>query len=189
MGRGGGGGVGLLSIVASATSFTVSVPIQYIVAKSMNPMGIERCKPSSCYSYSISWLMRKVTDGKFSGMTHMRMYTSDRPTLKRYDGPIFGSAAKMQSISYCRDHMVVWTLHNRKSAIFCIYHKYTRPLSFFVLTWGAQWGAWMCRNLLSIDSRLNRIDPSTNILLPNPERGYRTKFEILLEKVFPNSIE
>ena len=45
-----------------------------------------------------------------------------------------------------------------------------------------------CRNLLSIDSRLNRIDPSTNIVPPNPERGYRTKFEILLEEVFPNSI-
>ena len=38
-----------------------------------------------------------------------------------------------------------------------------------------------CRNLLSIDSRLNRIDPSTNIFPPNPERGYKTKFEILLE--------
>ena len=47
----------------------------------------------------------------------------------------------------------------------------------------------VCRNLLSTDSRLNRIDPSTNIFLPNPERGYRTKFEILLEEVFPNSIE
>ena len=34
-----------------------------------------------------------------------------------------------------------------------------------------------CRNLLSIDSRLNQIDPSTNIIfLPNTERGYRTKF-------------
>ena len=47
----------------------------------------------------------------------------------------------------------------------------------------------LCRNLLSTDSRLNRIDPSTNIFPPNPERGYRTKFEILLEEVFPNSIE
>ena len=47
----------------------------------------------------------------------------------------------------------------------------------------------LCRNLLSIDSRLNRIDPSTNIFPPNPEQGYRTKFEILLEEVFPNSIE
>ena len=47
----------------------------------------------------------------------------------------------------------------------------------------------MCRNLLSIDSQLNRINPSTNIFPPNPERGYRTKFEILLEEVFPNSIE
>ena len=37
-----------------------------------------------------------------------------------------------------------------------------------------------CRNLLSIDSRLNRIDPSTNIFPPNPEQGYKTKFEILL---------
>ena len=46
-----------------------------------------------------------------------------------------------------------------------------------------------CRNLLSIDSQLNRIDPSTNIFPPNLERGYRTKFEILLEEVFPNSIE
>ena len=31
-----------------------------------------------------------------------------------------------------------------------------------------------CRNLLSIDSRLNRIDVSTNIFPPNPEQGYRT---------------
>ena len=46
-----------------------------------------------------------------------------------------------------------------------------------------------CRNLLPIDSRLNRINPSTNIVLPNPEWGYRTKFEILLEELFPNSIE
>ena len=46
-----------------------------------------------------------------------------------------------------------------------------------------------CRNILSIDSRLNRIGPSTNICLPNPERGYRTKFEILLEVVFQYSIE
>ena len=34
--------------------------------------------------------------------------------------------------------------------------------------------AAMCRNLLSIDSQLNRIDPSTNIFPPNPERGYIT---------------
>ena len=47
----------------------------------------------------------------------------------------------------------------------------------------------LCRNLLSVDSRLNRIDPSTNLFPPNPEWGYRTKFEILLEEVFPNSIE
>ena len=46
-----------------------------------------------------------------------------------------------------------------------------------------------CRNLLSIDSRLNRINPSTNIFPPNTERGYRTKFEILREEVFPNSID
>ena len=45
-----------------------------------------------------------------------------------------------------------------------------------------------CRNLLSIDSRLNQIDLSTNLFPPNPEREYRTKFEILLEEVFPNSI-
>ena len=50
-------------------------------------------------------------------------------------------------------------------------------------------GSAVCRNLLSIDSRLNRIDPSTNIFPPNPERGYRTKVEILLEEVFTNSIE
>ena len=46
-----------------------------------------------------------------------------------------------------------------------------------------------CRNLLSIDSSLNRIDPSTNISSPNPERAYRTKFEILLEGVFQYIIE
>ena len=51
-----------------------------------------------------------------------------------------------------------------------------------------QGGGEYCRYLLSIDSQLNRIDPSTNIFLPNPERGYRTKFEILLEEVFPNII-
>ena len=42
-----------------------------------------------------------------------------------------------------------------------------------------------CRNLLSIDSRLNRIEPSTSIIFPpNVERGYRTKLQILLEGVF-----
>ena len=47
-----------------------------------------------------------------------------------------------------------------------------------------------CRNILSVDSRLNRINPITNtIFLPNAERGYRTKFEILLEGVFQYSIE
>ena len=49
--------------------------------------------------------------------------------------------------------------------------------------------ACFCRNLLSIDSPLNQIDPSTNISPPNPEQVYRTKFEILLEEVLPNSIE
>ena len=48
----------------------------------------------------------------------------------------------------------------------------------------------MCRNLLSIDYLLNRIDPSKNLIfLPNKERVYRTKFEILLEGVFQYSIE
>ena len=42
-------------------------------------------------------------------------------------------------------------------------------------------GGITCRNLLSIDSRLNRIDLSPNTFPPNPERGYKTKFEILLE--------
>ena len=47
-----------------------------------------------------------------------------------------------------------------------------------------------CRNILSIDFRLNRIDPSTNIILsPNAERGYRTKFEIRLEGLFQYIIE
>ena len=46
-----------------------------------------------------------------------------------------------------------------------------------------------CRNLFSIDSQFNQIKPITNISPPNPERGYRTKFEIILEEVFPNSIE
>ena len=45
------------------------------------------------------------------------------------------------------------------------------------------------RNLLSIDSRLNRIVSSTYISPPNPERGYITKFDIILEEVFTNSIE
>ena len=47
-----------------------------------------------------------------------------------------------------------------------------------------------CRNLLSIDSQLNLIEPSTNIISPpNAERGYRTKIEILHEGVFKYSIE
>ena len=47
-----------------------------------------------------------------------------------------------------------------------------------------------CRNLLSVDSRLNQIDPSTNIIfVPNAERGYRNKFEILIGGVFQYSIE
>ena len=42
-----------------------------------------------------------------------------------------------------------------------------------------------CSNLLSIDFWLNRINPSTNItFLSNAERGYRTKFWIMLEEVF-----
>ena len=46
------------------------------------------------------------------------------------------------------------------------------------------------RSLLSIDSRLNRIGPSTNIIsLPNEERIYRTKSEILLGGVFQYSID
>ena len=40
-------------------------------------------------------------------------------------------------------------------------------------------------NLLSIDSWLNLIDPSTNIISSqNSEQGYRTKLKILLEGVF-----
>ena len=50
-------------------------------------------------------------------------------------------------------------------------------------------GGALCRNIMSIDSRLNRIDLNKNIFPPNTERGYRTKFEILLEEVFQNSIE
>ena len=47
-----------------------------------------------------------------------------------------------------------------------------------------------CRNLLSIDYRLNRINPGTHTIYPpNAERGYITKFEILLEGVFKYSIE
>ena len=47
-----------------------------------------------------------------------------------------------------------------------------------------------CRNLLYIDSRLNTIEPSKNIISPpNAEWGYRTKFEIMLEGVFQYSIE
>ena len=46
------------------------------------------------------------------------------------------------------------------------------------------------RNLMSIDSQLNQIYPSTNIISPpNTEQGYRTKFEIMLEGVFQYSIE
>ena len=46
-----------------------------------------------------------------------------------------------------------------------------------------------CRNLFSIDSQLNQIKPITNISPPNPEREYKTKFEILLEGVFQYCIE
>ena len=47
-----------------------------------------------------------------------------------------------------------------------------------------------CRNLPPIDSRLNRINPVTNIIfVPNAERGYIIKFEILLGGVFQYSIE
>ena len=43
---------------------------------------------------------------------------------------------------------------------------------------------------MPIDSQLNQIDPSTNIISPpNAEQGYRTKLEILLEGVFQYSIE
>ena len=47
-----------------------------------------------------------------------------------------------------------------------------------------------CRNLLSIDSQLNQIYPSTNIISsPNSEHGYRTKFENLLGVAFQYIIE
>ena len=47
-----------------------------------------------------------------------------------------------------------------------------------------------CRNLLSIDSQLNIIGPSTIIIfLTNAEQGYRPKFEILLGEVFQYIIE
>ena len=47
-----------------------------------------------------------------------------------------------------------------------------------------------CRNLLSNNPRLNWIYLITNIIfLPNPEQGYITKFEILLEGVFQHIIE
>ena len=46
---------------------------------------------------------------------------------------------------------------------------------------------FICRDILSIDSRLNQNKPSTNTFPPNPEQGYITKFEILLEEVFSNS--
>ena len=48
----------------------------------------------------------------------------------------------------------------------------------------------MCSNTLSIDSRLNRIDPSTNIIYPpNAEQGYKSKLGIILGGVFQYSIE
>ena len=47
-----------------------------------------------------------------------------------------------------------------------------------------------CRNTLSIDSWLNWIDLSKNIISPpNAEQGYRSKFKILLGGVFQYSIE
>ena len=67
--------------------------------------------------------------------------------------------------------------------------KYWPGESYLVMKSTPRVPGKICRNLLSIDSRLNRIDPSTNIFPPNPDRGYRTKFEILLEELFPNSIE
>ena len=63
----------------------------------------------------------------------------------------------------------------------------------FIIVWGnypLTLKKGSCRNLLSIDSQLNRIDPSTNVILPpNVERGYITKLEILLEGVFRYSID
>ena len=51
-------------------------------------------------------------------------------------------------------------------------------------------GGGFCRNLLSFDSQFNRIDPSTDIIfLSNAERGYITKFKILIEGVFQYSIK
>ena len=52
------------------------------------------------------------------------------------------------------------------------------------------WSLCLYRNLLPIDSRLNKINPSTNIiLLPNAKRGNRIKLEILLGGVFKYIIE
>ena len=58
-------------------------------------------------------------------------------------------------------------------------------LSYVLIIHLLQRGRGGGRNQLSIDYGLNRIYPSTNnISPPNAERGFRTKFEILLEGVF-----
>ena len=76
------------------------------------------------------------------------------------------------------DHLVIST--SSISSLISLYESllssfYNSPFIHLASSWlcfsflGTSW-----RNLLSIDSRLNRIDPSTNIFPPNPERGYRT---------------
>ena len=69
----------------------------------MYPTGMERSNPTSCSSSDIYFGIRKEMEGKYSGIIHIRMWASARPTLQRYVGPSMGSTAKMESSSRWRD--------------------------------------------------------------------------------------
>ena len=100
------------------------------------------------------------------------------------------NAIDVFTVQYSCTHIPVYLLpiysfSHISSVVLILFYTHHPMVSFvvpIVLT-------LLCGNLLSIDSRLNRIDPSTNIIFPpNAERGYITKFEILLEGVFKYSI-
>ena len=68
-----GGNWDRLYKVASDLSFTVSVVAYKKDEESMYPMGIQRRKLASCSSSSVSFVIRKATEGDYSALTHMRM--------------------------------------------------------------------------------------------------------------------
>ena len=84
---------------SSVWSLTILVFAQKKAADYTYPMGIERCNPTSWYSYGVDFGNRNSTNGMSSRRNQMRMYASAISTLLRKVGPILGGAAMMQFIT------------------------------------------------------------------------------------------